>query len=134
LKKFFTNDQVIAKNWRSSEERCSTVCDKIAVLVFSLQRRMLLIWEFFWWFSSNQNLNLLILLIDLNWCYWLSNRFSSNHMIIYSRWFYWSLDVVLSFDVIDYQIHKFLYTCFVISWVNLNEYKDQYHVINEFLK
>ncbi len=33
------------------------------------------------------------------------------------RWFYWFSDVVLSFDVVDYQVNKFLYTRFVVHQV-----------------
>ncbi len=39
------------------------------------------------------------------------------------RWFYWFSDVVLSFDVVDHQVNKFLYTCFVVrqvSWMNID--------------
>ena len=37
------------------------------------------------------------------------------------RWFYWLSDVVLSFEVVDHQINKFLYTRFVVrrvAWMN----------------
>ena len=70
------------------------------------------------WFSSNQWSYVLVDSIDwVNRCYWMSDRFSSNSTIICSRWFYWFSDVVLSFDVINHQINKFLYTHFVVHWV-----------------
>jgi len=71
--------------------------------------------------AINEDSLSLILLIEWTDVYWISFRFSSNSMIIYFCWFYWFLDVVLSFEVIDHQIHKFLYTHFIVSWVNLNE-------------
>ena len=70
------------------------------------------------WFSSNSRRFFIVDSINrVNQCYWMSDRFSSNSTIICSRWFYWFSDVVLSFNVVDHQVNKFLYTCFVVHRV-----------------
>ncbi len=70
------------------------------------------------WFSSNSRRFFIVDFINrVNQCYWMSGRFSSNSTIICFHWFYWSSDVVLSFDVVDHQVNKFLYTRFVVHRV-----------------